>query len=713
MNSNNYRGRAGKLLGLLCMALAASSAQAADIFWTAGTATFNNPANWGGTIPTGSDNAIVNNGGTVLISAGDPAWTVFDIRAGQGTGDGAYIQDGSTVTLNSWFRLAIDVGNTGTYTIKSGILNAAPDFHVGEHGTGILNIWGGTINHLGSAAMIVGDRGSSTSTIGIVNHTNGTLNCDSELWVGQGGIFGDSQSGTYNLSGSGVIILNNWLAVGRANANGVFNMTNGTLIKGGGGNIVLGGLSGNGTINQFGGTIINTNTGSWLGENAGGSGVWNISGGTANLGVVLLSNGGSGSGDGTINLSGTGLLIATEIRSSGIGLSTFNFGGGTLQAGADNATFMHDLTAANIMAGGATIDSGGHDITISQPLVDGGSGAGLTKTGNGSVTLTGPSSYLGATIVKAGKLIEGSASLVTSAVVVSNTAGFGVAVASANGQVNRSTVTLAGAANSLDFVLGNFGNPTLAPLNVTGALAVNGTTTINISDAFPQVGQFPLVKYGSKTGAGSFVLGTLPIGVSATIVNNTGNSSVDLNISSTALIRWDGRVVSGVWDINTTTNWTDFVTALPAKYTEGAAVFFDDLALGTTTMNLGVTVNPGTVVFTNDTLSYTLTGAGKIGGATSLTKRGTNVLTIANSTGNTFTGATVISGGTLSVTNLANGGLPSAIGSSGAGATNLVLDGGTLSYSGPATTIDRGYAITRGSVLDLQSDLTVNGLLAP
>ena len=109
MNSNNYRGRAGKLLGLLCMALAASSAQAADIFWTAGTATFNNPANWGGTIPTGSDNAIVNNGGTVLISAGDPAWTVFDIRAGQGTGDGAYIQDGSTVTLNSWFRLAIDV----------------------------------------------------------------------------------------------------------------------------------------------------------------------------------------------------------------------------------------------------------------------------------------------------------------------------------------------------------------------------------------------------------------------------------------------------------------------------------------------------------------------------------------------------------------------------------------------------------------------------
>src|SRR5678815_1098749 len=94
---------------------------------------------------------------------------------------------------------------------------------------------------------------------------------------------------------------------------------------------------------------------------------------------------------------------------------------------------------------------------------------------------------------------------------------------------------------------------------------------------------------------------------------------------------------------STTANWTEFATALPAKYTEGAAVFFDDLALGTTTVNLGVTVNPGSIVFTNDTLPYSLIGTGKISGATGLTKRGTNSFTIANSTGNTYTGPTVIS----------------------------------------------------------------------
>jgi autotransporter-associated beta strand protein len=696
------------------LTLPAFSTQAVDRFWSGGTSTYNNAASWGGTIPNGSDNAIVNNGGTVLINPGDPNWTTFDLRAGQAGGNGAYIQDGPTVTLNSWFRLAVDPGTTGTFTLQSGILNASPAFHVAEKGTGVLNINGGTINHLGTDAVIIGDRGSGSATaFGTINHAGGTFNSSSEMWIGQGGAFGGSQAGAYNLSGTGVLNVNNWLAVGRANANGVLSITNGTITKAGGGNIVIGGLAGNGTVNQYGGTVNNTGTGTWFGENAGGQGTWNLSGGTANLSVIQLSISGGGSGDGTFNLSGTGLLIATEIRNGGIGSSILNLDGGTLRAGADNVNFMHDLTAANVLAGGATIDSASHNLTISQALSDGGGGGGLTKISNGTLTLTGANSYTGPTIVKGGKLIAGTASLVFSDVTVSNNAGFGVLVAAANGQLSPANVTLASSATTLDFNLGGFGNPSLAPLNVTGVLNANGTVTVNVVDALPQVGQFSLVKYGSKTGSGTFVLGTLPVGVSATLVNNTGNNSIDLNISSTALIRWDGEVVGGVWDINTTTNWTGFATALPAKYTEGAAVYFDDLALGTTTVNLGVTVNPGTVIVTNDTLPYSLTGSGKLNGATGFTKQGSNSFTIANTTGNTYTGPTVISGGTLNVTSLANGGLPSAIGGSSANSANLVFDGGTLSYAGPATTIDRGYSVTRSSALDLQNDLTVNGILAP
>ncbi|MCV5919395.1 hypothetical protein OFN60_38800, partial [Escherichia coli] len=68
---------------------------------------------------------------------------------------------------------------------------------------------------------------------------------------------------------------------------------------------------------------------------------------------------------------------------------------------------------------------------------------------------------------------------------------------------------------------------------------------------------------------------------------------------------------------------------------------------------------------------------------------------------NTYTGATIISGGaTLRVTNLANGGVASAIGASSNAAANLVFNNGILQYNGgttgiyqatstPSVTIDR------------------------
>src|SRR5690349_8919057 len=95
--------KTNKVLGLLCLSmLSAASTQAVDRLWTGTTGTYNNAADWGGTIPNGSDNAIVNNGGTVLINPADPNWVVNDIRAGgNGTGtSGAWEQDGPTVTLN-------------------------------------------------------------------------------------------------------------------------------------------------------------------------------------------------------------------------------------------------------------------------------------------------------------------------------------------------------------------------------------------------------------------------------------------------------------------------------------------------------------------------------------------------------------------------------------------------------------------------------------
>lgn len=693
-----------KALGLVgAILLSAASVQAADKQWSGGTASYNTPAAWtGGTLPGGGDNAINNSGAgnTVLISAADPNWTVNDIRSGDGGGNsGPWLQTGGNVTLNGWFRLGIG-GGTGKYEMSGGTLNVNADsFNVGEGGSAVFNFTGGTINKNGGGHVAVPNGGT-----GVMNQTNGNLNIISgEFWVGEG----NGANGTYNLVSNGVITVNNWIAIGRDAGTGVLNMSDNTSVtKAGGGSFIVG-ASGPGTWNQNGGAVTNNNTDTWIGEN--NVGIWNMNAGNVALGYLQIGRNGGSSG--TLNLNGGN--FAANLIASGGGSGALNFNGGTLRARVASTTFMTGVPGF-LQAGGAVIDSAGNNVTISSVLADG-AGGGLTKTGNGTLTLSGANTYVGALTVKAGKLIEDTASLVTSSVTVSNTAGYGVNVSVANAQVSHGSVTLSGAANTLDFLLGGFGNPTVAPLNVTSVLSVNGTTTVNISDSLPQVGPIPLISFVTRTGVGNFVLGTLPAGVSATLRTNVidyATPTIELVISSTALIRWDGEVAGGVWDINTTTNWTGYISALPAKFTTGAAVFFDDLALGTTTANLGVAVAPGSVSITNNTLPYTITGTGSINGTTGLTKQGTNSLTIGTTNG--YTGVTTISGGTVNVSKLANGGLPSGIGAGSTNPASLLLDGGTLSYTGPATTIDRGYSLNSGSsTLNIQNDLTVNGAVSP
>ena len=225
---------------------------------------------------------------------------------------------------------------------------------------------------------------------------------------------------------------------------------------------------------------------------------------------------------GTLNLNSGGLLRAAEVTTGNAGsLSTLNLNGGTLQASADTTTFLHDLTLAFVQAGGAVLDSQGFNITVAQPLLDSG-GGGLTKNGTGTLTLTGASTYTGDTVVNGGVLNAPTASSGGGNYTVATGAGgMGVmVVGSPNSQLNAANVTLPGTATVFNFDLGAFGNPSLAPLNVVNALTVNGTVTVNIADALPQIGQFPLIKYGSITGSGGFVLGSTPFGVVASISNN-------------------------------------------------------------------------------------------------------------------------------------------------------------------------------------------------
>jgi autotransporter-associated beta strand protein len=669
--------------------------------------------------------AVINFfGGTINKSYNGSAYSAFIVGD---NGAGYFKQTGGTNNTDAELWVANGGTSIGEYDMSGGLLNANNWFQVGRGGAALLNFSGGTIHKTSAVGgnFIIGDNNPGrviqtggtfiddnqfwigNNTSGEYDFTNGTLNVGGELWIGQGG----SGSGVLNLNG-GAVTNNSWLAIGRESAQGTLNIISGAMTKAGGGNISIAHNSGaNGTVNQSGGVFTCASGETWIGENAA-TGIWNMSGGTASFNVVHLAQ--NSDAIGSVQLDG-GAFIANEISMPSAGSSTFNFNGGTLRAGVSTVNFMHGLMAANVQAGGAVIDSQAFDVTVSQNLADNG-GGGLTKIGTGSLTLSGANTYSGPTIVNDGILGATTASTTgSSGYTVANSAGLSVQVVGvADSQFSVPAVTFSSSATTLNVDLNALHPMVNAPLNVTGTLTVNGTVTINVLDSAPAIGTFPLVKYGTKTGAGSFVLGTLPTGMAAALVNNTGNNSIDLHVTQTvATPRWDGSLAGGIWDINTTANWYD-MGSLPSLvrtvYKDGMTVFFDDNA-SNPNVTLNTTVNPKGVTANNSSLAYTLAGSGKITGTNGLVKQGTSTLAIQNTGGNDYTGPTTIAGGTLSVTSLANGGSPSAIGASTASPANLVLAGGALSYAGPSVTINRGYSLqtTNGGTIDTAGNLALSG----
>ncbi|MDA3923536.1 MAG: autotransporter-associated beta strand repeat-containing protein [Kiritimatiellae bacterium] len=125
------------------------------------------------------------------------------------------------------------------------------------------------------------------------------------------------------------------------------------------------------------------------------------------------------------------------------------------------------------------------------------------------------------------------------------------------------------------------------------------------------------------------------------------------------------------------------------------------------------TMPNGVVAATSDsgalTFLETISGAG--GFAVNPAASGGGTVTVSSA--NTYTGPTAVGCGTLSVSSLANGGMPSSVGVSSAAPENLTVGPGTLQYTGPDVTIDRGITINSGSekasMLHISNDLTLSG----
>jgi len=411
-----------------------------------------------------------------------------------------------------------------------------------------------------------------------------------------------------------------------------------------------------------------------------GSGALEVANGTLTLS-------GASTYSGNTTLSG-GALVVNGAENAGIfgplGVGgTVSFTGGTLQYSVNN-TFDYSPRFSTAASQSYRIDTGGQSVTLTNALTS--SGGTFTKLGSGTLTISGANTYSGLTTVSAGKLvIEGSAG--AGAITVANSTALGV---KATGTPIAPTTLTVGTSSSATLEFNNV-NSTATALIAAGSVSAGGTITVNVnSGAFTAGQSYPLFSWTSGS-APAVTLGTLT-GAGGNLTTN-GNT-IKLNITSLAYV-WKGNA-NGNWDQSTANNW--FLNGVSAIYTQPAVALFDDTATGETNVVLNAPVAPVSTTVNSSAKIYSIasSGANLIGGSGGLTKNGSTTLTLSGGV-NTYSGATTISGGTVSVGALANGGAASDIGAANNTAGSLVLNGGTLQYTGGAVTSDRLFTLGTGN----------------
>jgi autotransporter-associated beta strand protein len=642
-----------------------------------------------GTLTVANDNTYA--GGTV-INAG-----VVNLGNGGTTGTlgSGPITNNASLVYNKTSSTTISAAISGTGSLT---LNGSGNLTLATFNT----YTGGTTVNAGSLTLTAGGTGTG-AIVGVL-----TINPGGTVLIGTHDVFGYSSAAvalsTLNINGGTLDKLAN-TGVNETLTGVAVTMTGGLWAGTGGFYDLFTNGYGNTTITTVASPATATISASLNFRSV--NNLFTVAAGTTPSGVDLLVSGALTGPNGLIK-DGPGVMV---INGANTYTGPTQITAGTLQVGdGTSATTMGNTAVTNNTT--LILNPGANGFAIG-----GVSGPGtLTKVGPNAAALTGASSYTGDTTITAGTLRFAP----TAAAVASTLGNINVAAAGRLGVRPFDTATTVLTAANVTLAAGagfNFdlaGTPTVPLMAVTTALTTGGTNAINITSTVTMtVGQFPLIQYpGSIAGSGfaGLSLGSLPPRVLATLVNNTANSTVDLNVTGTDTIRWNGTA-NGTWDINTTQNWKTVSGGANTVYlqptTPGDFVTFNDSATGTTTVTIPAAVAPAAVTVNNSTLNYTFTGPGAITGSIPLVKSGTGTLTLAND--NTYTGGTQLNGGTLSLASA------NAIGTTG----TITFGGGTLQFTAANTTdysarfsaaTGQAYNIdTNGQNVTLASALTSPG----
>ncbi|ENP43549.1 outer membrane autotransporter barrel domain-containing protein [Brucella abortus 80/102] len=284
-------------------------------------------------------------------------------------------------------------------------------------------------------------------------------------------------------------------------------------------------------------------------------------------GVISGAGGLMKSGTGTVTLSGVntytggttltaGTLAAASDNNLGGASGGLTFNGGTLQVMGTSWTSTN--RAVSLQAGGGTFDieDAANNFAVTQGVAGAG---GLTKSGSGTLTLSGANSYTGATTVSAGTLVV------------------------ANDNTGGGTTTVDVGAG-LQIGTGGVSGSLAGDIVNNGTLVVNRSDALNLANAISGAGSL------MKSGAGTLTLSGANSYTGATTVSAGTLTQGAAGGFSTASSRYDV-------DTDGTLDLGGFDTMLAALYNAGTINMNVGAAGSTLMVNGDYVGHDGTIVF--------------------------------------------------------------------------------------------------------------------
>ena len=645
---------------------------------------------------------------------------------GSGTGTTLNLNLG-TLTRGAGAATDFTLPTTGTITTTSttassnGILVSAATGGVAYATANGETTWatntGGTIGALSTYATGNAAYATAASNIDVGAGGNGTTDAPAAAFTvntlrfNASGLTLTAPAGVNTVSTGGILVT--------SGSSGT--ITGGNLEAGAGRELVI--------INNAG----TLNIGSVIQDNAAGSSVLTLTGGLYGTTELLNVNSFSGQTNllgGTLDLANSLALQNSVLQISTSATLAFD------QSVASNAFTLIGLTGAGNIA---LVNNTAAPVALTLNIatssaytytgVLSGTGATLTKTGAGTETLGAANTYTGVTTINGGilQLGNGFAGKILNTSGVVTAAGASLGFNGGNSGASESGL-VGGVISGTGGITDSQGNQN-AYLILDKANTYTGPTTMtargalqsNVAAAYDASGNMVSSGFGVNS---ALVLGGLGLNAGVTVVLNSNSQlgSLSTNGATVAASAGNGIILNSfnliVGGDNTSTTFNAQISggAIPNSATNATRSIGGNLTkIGTGTQILGGNnLYTGSTTITGGTLSIATIANGGFA-TTGTVASGSNQLTLASATGAVAgqniqgavlgVGAEVISSVSGNVVTL-NGnasaaaastpvafGTANGLGISTNAASNLVLDGGTLQYTGAAAGTDRLFTV--------------------